>query len=164
MGIQGGQGSGKSLFEGVYVIAKFYYSKAPDGTSKLISRSLGKFGILDRVAVKSREVDNKDVWLSRIAGEIYPGKNHGAFLLSPVTKIEDPDTQLLKLIPGFFSVVARGSTALLTPNSDPDKYWILSHGTRKIFSHKYHTMVVPISYAAAEEATLESENQEIGRV
>lgn len=159
MGIQGGQGSSRSPFEGIYVIAKFYYSKAPDGSSKLISRSLGKFGILDRLAVRSKEVGNREVWLSKISGEIYPGKNHGAFLLCPKVKVEDPDTQLFKLIPGFFTVTPHGSSALLTPNSDPDKFWILSHGTRKIFSHKYHTMIVPIAY---REDSYEGENQEDG--
>ena len=148
MGVKGGHSQGESPFQGLYVVAKFYYSKAPDGGAKLISRTLGKFGIIDRASPKAAEVGNQEVWVSKIVSEISPGRNHGAFLLSPISRVEDPDNQLLKLIPGFYSVDMVGKVAVLTPKTDNSSYWVLSQSTRRIF-RKHHAVIVPIDFKEA---------------
>ena len=133
-----------SPFEGLFVVAKFYMSKAPDGSVKSVSRTLGKFGILEngtKDLVKDREV-----WVCQISKEIKPDRNHGAFILQPRQKIEEPDKQLRKLIPGFYEQEVVGRSVILHPNSDKDHFWILSSTTRQIFSKRYHSVVVPILY------------------
>ena len=133
----------QSLFQNVYVVAKFFISKAPNGETHCISRTLGKFSIIDNSFQGT--VNNQDIWLCQITKEIKPNKNSGAFVLLPL-KLVDPKS-VRKIIPGFydFQKIDNG-IALVRPNSDPSAYWMLSKATRQIFSKKYHAVVVPICY------------------
>jgi hypothetical protein len=133
-----------SPFEGLFIVAKFYLSKAPDGSIKSVSRTLGKFGILEN-STKDL-VGDREVWVCQIQKEIKPDRNHGAFILKPFQKVENPDTQLRKLIPGFYEQEIVGKTVILHPNSDAGHFWILSSTTRQIFSKKYNAVIVPICF------------------
>ena len=138
------KGSTKSKYEGLYVVAKFYLSKAPDGKLNCISRTLGKFSILDRA--DEERVENQDVWICKILREIKPNLNSGAFVLRPLEKI-DADKRIRKIIPGFYEVREVGSAALVLPNTDPADCWMLTKTTREIFSKKYYAVIVPIAYS-----------------
>ena len=132
----------KSSFLGVYVVAKFFLSKAPDGKLNCISRSLGKFSVIDRRY--DNIVDNQEFWISKIVKEIKPGENNGAFILRPVEKIQT--NRVRKIIPGFYDLHSTGGAALVVPNTDPADYWVLSTSTRRIYAKKYYAVVVPIAY------------------
>lgn len=132
----------RSIFEGVFVVAKFYLSKSPTGKMHCISRTLGKFSILDRSF--EGEVNDQDIWVCKIVKEINPGKNQGTFVLLPMELIHMD--QVKKIIPGFYDARPLGRAISIVPNSDPHDYWMLSSGTRKIFSKKYYAVVVPIAY------------------
>lgn len=132
----------RSIFEGVYVVAKFYLSKAPNGKVNCISRSLGKFSILDRNF--NGEVSNQDIWVCRIVREINPGRSQGTFILFPLEHIHID--QVKKIIPGFYDARPIGRAISIVPNTDPGDFWMLSSGTRKIFSKRYYAVVVPIAY------------------
>lgn len=134
----------KSAFEGVYVVAKFFLSKAPDGSVNCISRTLGKFSIIDKAF--QGKVENKEVWVCRIIREIKPGQNQGAFILLPVEKVVDPQAQIRKLIPGFYDSETVEGAALITPNTEPSEFWMLSKATRQIFSKKYYAVIIPIAF------------------
>ena len=134
----------KSPFEGIYVVAKFFPSKSPQGKLTFISRTLGKFSVVDRDFTGT--VVNQDIWVCQIIKEINPEKNTGAFILMPVKKIENIGNKIRKIIPGFYDVEKIGKAALVTPNTDPADYWILSKSTRQIFSKKFYAVVVPIQY------------------
>lgn len=137
-------------FEGVMVVAKWFYSKAPDGTMQCISRTLGKFSVLERGEDGSPSaVENYSIWLCRIVKEIRPGQNNGAFILKPVHRI-DPN-QIRKIIPGFYDLSVRDKVAIIRPNSDPGDYWMLSKATRQIFSKKYNAVIVPIGHKHENE-------------
>lgn len=142
-------GRNKSLFEGVYVVAKFFLSKAPDGKLNCISRTLGKFSIIH----KDYEgiVENQEIWVCKILKEIKPNENNGAFVLKPVEKIKD--TRLRKIIPGFYEVHPAGKAALIVPNTDPADCWMLSAATRKIYAKKYHAVVVAVAYSEELRST-----------
>jgi hypothetical protein len=131
-----------SVFEGIHVVAKFYLSKDPEGEYSCISRTLGKFSIIHYDYKEM--VGNKELWVCRIMGEIKPQKNYGALILKPVEKIED--TSIRKIIPGFYNVQKIGRAALVTPNTDPDKFWMISSNTRQLFSKRYYATIVPIAY------------------
>ena len=151
----------QSRYECLYVVAKFYLSKAPDGKLNCISRTLGKFSILDRADEES--VDNQDVWICKILREIKPNKNSGAFVLRPLEKI-DPNKRIRKIIPGFFDVQDVGGAALVVPNTDPADCWMLSKGTREIFAKKYYAVIVPIAYSeeiAAKAKAARMETREV---
>ena len=138
----------RSVFEGVYVVAKFFLSKAPDGKLNCISRSLGKFSIIDRKY--SGIVENQDFWVCKIIKEIKPAQNNGAFVLKPIEKILP--NRIRKIIPGFYDFHTANNAALVKPNTDPADYWMLSSVTRKIFNKKYYAVVVPIAYSEALRA------------
>ena len=133
-----------SRYKGLYVVAKFYLSKAPDGKLNCISRTLGKFSILD--TVDEEKVGNHDVWICKILREIKPNENEGAFVLRPLEKI-DADKRIRKLIPGFFKIKKVAGAALIIPNTDPADCWILSKRTREVFSKKHYALIVPIAYS-----------------
>ena len=131
-----------SYFDGVYVVAKFFMSKAPDGTFNCISRSLGKFSIIDRSF--AGKVSCQDVWICKIMREIKPGQNSGAFVLRPIEKIEIEKVR--KIIPGFYEIQVVGRAVCIIPNTDPADCWMLSKATRQIFAKKHYAVIVPIAY------------------
>ena len=151
--------STKSRYEGIYVVAKFFLSKAPDGKLNCISRTLGKFSILN--TIDEDRVDDQDVWVCKILRELKPSEKGGAFVLQPLEKI-DADKRIRKIIPGFYDVREDHGAVLLLPNTDPADYWILSKGTREIFSKKYHTVIVPITYSEELAAKAKQATSELG--
>jgi hypothetical protein len=132
----------ESQFIGVHVVAKFFLSKAPDGTYNCISRSLGKFSVVDKA--HSSVVQCQDVWVCKIVKEIRPGQNSGAFVLLPVEKIEIE--RVRKIIPGFYNTQNHGKAICVVPNTDPSDCWMLSKATRSIFAKKHYAVIVPIMY------------------
>jgi len=132
----------RSIFEGVCVVAKFYLSKAPNGKMHCISRTLGKFSILDRNF--NGTVNDQDIWVCRIVKEINPGRNQGTFILHPIEPVDIEDVK--KIIPGFYDARPLGKAISIIPNTDPSDFWMLASGTRKIFSKRYYAVVVPIAY------------------
>jgi len=136
-----------SIFEGVYTLAKFYLSRSPEGKMNCISRTLGKFSIVDRDF--DGTIDDQDIWVCKIVKEIQPRKNIGAFVLRPI-ELVDPD-KVKKIIPGFYDAQPMGKVISIIPNTDPHDFWMLSKNTRKIFSKKYYAVVVPIAYKNKED-------------
>jgi hypothetical protein len=137
----------RSIFEGVFVVAKFYLSKAPNGKMHCISRTLGKFSILDRNF--DGMVQDQDIWVCKITKEINPGRNQGTFVLFPIELINIENVR--KIIPGFYDARPIGRAISIIPNTDPNEFWMLSSGTRKIFSKRYYAVVVPIAYTGIKK-------------
>jgi len=145
----------RSVFEGVFVVAKFYLSKAPDGKMKCISRTLGKFAIIDRNFPGT--VVDQEIWVCKIIKEINPSKNKGTFILHPIEQVNIDNVK--KIIPGFYDIRPLGRAVSIIPNTDPSDFWMLSSATRKIFSKKYYAVVVPIAYSP-KKIKLEGEKPE----
>lgn len=126
--------------KGMKVVLKFFLSKGPNNVTKLISRTLGKLSLIEEKYVD--QVQDQEIWVCEIEKEIGPSKNHGAFLVRPIKKV-DPD-KIKKLIPGFYSIIAHGKTVFLYPKDSPKEPWLVSINTRKIFNSKYTSIIVPI--------------------
>lgn len=137
----------RSVFEGVYTLAKFYLSRSPDGKMNCISRTLGKFSIIDREFEGT--INDQDLWVCKIVKEIHPRQNIGAFVLSPIERVEAD--KIKKIIPGFYDVQVMERAVNIVPNTDPHDFWMLSKSTRKIFSKKYYAVIVPLAYKEKEE-------------
>lgn len=140
------------------MVAKFYLSRHPAGYYRCISRTLGKFGIVDKDF--QGKVEHWDVWVCRITREIRPGKPSAAFVLMPVKKVEKPSEQLRKLIPGFYDVQNRDGAALILPTTEPGAYWILSRATRSLFD-KYYAVVVPVEYREEAQNAIETPTESV---
>ena len=149
----------KCLFENIYVVAKFFMSKAPNGQIYCVSRTLGKFSLIDNKF--TGKVEDQDVWVCKITKELKPGQNSGAFILMPIKRIEDPNTQVRKIIPGFYDFQKVGKAALVRPNTDPKDYWVLSKITRQLFK-KYYAVIVPIAFQEKVEVLNEDDIQKHG--
>jgi hypothetical protein len=132
----------KSLFQGVYIVAKFFTSKSPDGSHQNISRTLGKLGLIDKPF--RAMVENRDIWVCQILEETRPGTCGGAFILKPVKKIDH--ALVRKAIPGFFNIQIIDRYAVLTPNSDPQESWMLEMTTRRCMFKEYYATIVPIAF------------------
>ena len=139
--------SSRSIFEGVYTLAKFYLSRSPSGKMNCISRTLGKFSIIDKEF--EGVINDQDIWVCKVIKEIHPGKNIGAFVLRPI-ELVDID-RIKKIIPGFYDVQVMENAINIIPNIDPHDFWMLSKTTRKIFSKKYYAVIVPLAYREKEE-------------
>lgn len=137
----------RSIFEGVYTLAKFYLSRSPQGRMSCVSRSLGKFSIIDNNFTGT--VNDQDIWVCRVVKEIHPRQNIGAFVLWPVELVDKDNIK--KIIPGFYDAQPMGRAISIIPNTDPHDYWMLSKMTRKIFSKKFYAVVVPIAYKEKEK-------------
>lgn len=131
---------------GLHILAKFFLSKSPDGQTNCISRTLGKFGIVDKSC--SIEVNHQDIWVCEITKEIKSGQNNGAFVLWPKQKI-DP-SRIRKLIPGFYETKTEGKAVLIYPTTDASDYWMISKKTRQLFSKKFYAVVVPVEYGGTD--------------
>lgn len=137
----------RSIFEGVCTLAKFYLSRSPSGKMNCISRTLGKFSIVDKEF--EGVINDQDIWVCKVIKEIHPGKNIGAFVLRPI-ELVDID-RIKKIIPGFYDVQVMEQAVNIIPNTDPHDFWMLSKTTRKIFSKKYYAVIVPLAYREKEE-------------
>lgn len=141
---------------GLQVVAKFFMSKDPKDPKdqyKCISRTLGKLSIADSKSEMS--VEDQEIWLCRILHETCSGKNYGVFILDPIEKVEPNSVK--KLIPGFYyEPTAVGKTLIVKPKEE-NSYWMLSKETRKAYSERYHTIVVPHTF---KEVVNESESKE----
>lgn len=145
----------KSSFSGVNVVAKFFLSKDPSSSYRCISRTLGKLAIPE--SANEQLVQDQDIWLCKIVQETKPGKNFGVFILEPLEKI-DPNN-VKKLIPGFYyEPTAIGKSLIIKPKEESQSYyWMLSKDTRRAYSDRYHTLIVP---CGVEPESNESESQE----
>jgi len=135
----------KSLFQGTYVVAKFFTSKSPDGSNQTISRTLGKLSLID--TPYRQMVEHRDIWVCQILEETRAGTCRGAFILKPVKKVDH--TLVRKAIPGFFNIQVVDRYAVLTPNSDPQESWMLEMTTRRCMFKDYYATIVPIAFQEA---------------
>lgn len=126
--------------KGTKVVLKFFLSKGPNNVTKLISRTLGKLSLIEEKY--AGQVGDQEIWICEIEKEIGPNKNHGAFLVRPISKVA-PE-RIKKLIPGFYNALPNGKTVYLFPKDRPNEPWLVSIDTRKIFNTKYTSIIVPI--------------------
>lgn len=132
---------------GIKVLAKFFLSKDPKNEYRCISRTLGKLAIVD--SARNSEVKDQEIWLCTIVHETKAGKNFGVFILEPIMKIE-PD-KVKKLIPGFYYEPTAIDKTLIIKPKDDEAFWMLSKETRKAYSERYHTLIVPQRYESQSQ-------------
>jgi hypothetical protein len=145
------QASGRN-FDGMFVVAKFFLSRSPEGEMGFITRTLGKLGLLDNQFKGT--IQDQEFWLCEIKKEIMPRTSKGAFILTPTKRIDAQ--KIKKIIPGFYDYEKVDGVALVKPNLEPEEYWILSKITRQLFEKKHRAIIVPIQYDRAQNASLEN--------
>jgi hypothetical protein len=128
-------------------LVKFITNPKQKRGNSIITRSLGKIGVIDSTVwenILNRPRDN-EFWYVEILKEVGAGTRQGCFVLKPLKKIStttnlgylSPDIH--RLIPGTFEIVKRGNSLLIYPhrvNGIDGPNWILDSETRAFLKKK----------------------------
>lgn len=122
---------------GVLTLAKFHHNQDLDSNNRIITRTLGKFGIISRLY--EGELPKEDeFWLVRIVKNNKPEEHQGCFIVDPLKKIEYA-TQVGKLVKGMYEEVASENKQLvfIKPlERFENSVWQLTLEDRKIYNGK----------------------------
>ena len=117
-------------------LVKFIWNYRQDSSNKLISRTLGKLGVLARDC--EQKPKHNEWWYCTIQKEVGHGTDKGVFVLNPVEYLAETDgrQELLYLYPGSFNIVRKGSALLMFP--DKQGYpWICPTSMKRHLINKY---------------------------
>jgi len=129
-------------------IAKYLFNRVESRQNKLITRTLGKVGVIDPVIYAHLETrpNHDEFWFSEVLSELGKGTNKGVFILRPIKKVPTTfnnglaEPAIVRLIPGTFSVEQREGTVYLYPataNGLLGPNWILDMDVRQYLSKKF---------------------------
>lgn len=129
-------------------LVKFHENKRPDAakTNKVITKTLGKTGVLDweKVEEHGRVPKDEEFWFVEVVLEKGAGTPRGLFVLNPLEQIGTLDSgkpDIVRMIPGTYKTEKVGNTVLLHPSQlyegrlGPN--WICSLSVRKTIMEKY---------------------------
>ena len=128
---------------GTIVIVKLFANTlAHERTlNELITRTLGKIGVIDRHYRKGTIPVAGEFWKCEITKDADPGRSSGCFILEPLESIA-PES-LFKLLPGMYSERVESGTLIVTPY-DPDNNTILPLELKR--GHKrFNATIVPLA-------------------
>jgi len=139
----------KNIAIGIYTIAEFHLNKDQDSQNKVISRSLGKFGLIDN-SYEGEYPKQEEFWLVKIKNNIRPELAQGCFILDPILKV-DFTTEVGKLVSGMYKTEEFGpALVIITPNEEyKGKFWQIPLEERKKFKNK--AVVVKQFYEESNE-------------
>ena len=127
--------------QGIKTIVKFFQSEGtPNHPSTLMTRTLGKFGYVDKdyKNAENYPVDG-EFWVVQIVREAKSNTNTGCFILEPIRKINIEET--IKLVPGLYTEEAIGNVLLIKPKNKGN--WIFPlNEIKKEKLKKYYAMIV----------------------
>jgi hypothetical protein len=121
---------------GMLTVAKFHNNADTDSFNKVISRTLGKFGLIDK-DYAGEYPKPEEFWVVKIKKNIKPDKTEGCFILEPLKKL-DFTNDVGKLAWGMYSIEEIGkAVTIIRPNQEyQNKYWQLPLEERKHFKNK----------------------------
>lgn len=119
------------------VIAKFIKNDNLESENYLISKTLGKLGVIQRTAVASMKVKPRanEFWYCEVVKETKAGTDHGCFVLKPVARVEHttrdgyPALDIVYLVPGTYDTEVQNNVILLRPRRGSCN-WICSNSMR----------------------------------
>ena len=121
---------------GIYTIAKFHRNADSESPNKVVTRTLGKFGFIDR-NYEGELPKYEEFWLVRVKSNIRPDETQGCLILEPIRKI-DYKKEVGKLVWGMYHTEDVGKAiTLIVPNKEyEDKLWQLPLEERKKYRKK----------------------------
>jgi hypothetical protein len=109
----------QSIAAGKMCIVKFHENKDTDNRNQIITRSLGKFGVIATAWYENKRDDEVphagEFWKVRILKEIGVGQRNGCFVLTPMNQVHVEDLE--KLIPGMYEESFYNGIVIVTPSS-----------------------------------------------
>ncbi len=127
-------------------LAKFITNDNPQSTNVLITRTLGKFGVLHRDSVASlvQKPQANEWWYCNVVRETAATTAHGCWVLAPVKKIGIVErdgfreNDITYLLPNMYKREQRGNVLLLHP-SRQGPHWICSNKLRQHLMQRHRT-------------------------
>ena len=127
-------------------LAKFIANDNPQSTNMLITRTLGKFGVLhrDSVAKLVQKPQANEWWYCNVVRETSASTERGCWVLAPIRKIGIVErdgfreNNITYLLPNMFRKERKGNVLLLHPTS-AGPHWICSNKMRQHLMRRHRT-------------------------
>jgi len=117
----------------IYTIIKFHENNDVNRINKIISRTFGKFAVIDKNwnPTNPKSVPHsEEFWIVKIKMEIRAGQKEGCFVVEPIERIDLEDIN--PLIPGMYTEKDVENIRFLIPNEQyRNKYLIASTDLKK---------------------------------
>jgi hypothetical protein len=119
-------------------LVKFIQNFSPESRNRLVTRTLGKLGVVDREFLQKEPAVKPqagDFWYCNVTAET-TGSGRGVFLLWPVEKVPQIEDEyqrtvdVLHLIPGLYTARRQRNAMLLYPKQ-LGPHWIVSSEMRR---------------------------------
>lgn len=121
---------------GLLTLAKFHRNADSESPNKIVTRTLGKFGFIDR-NYEGELPNSEEFWIVKIKYNIKPDDTQGCLILEPIRKV-DYKKEVGKLVWGMYKTEDVGKAiTLVIPNEEyENKLWQLPLEERKKFKKK----------------------------
>jgi hypothetical protein len=136
----------KQLSKIMKTLVKFIQNFTPDSRNRLVTRTLGKLGVVDRDFLEQNppvKPQAGEFWYCNVTAETI-GSGRGVFLLWPLEKLPliEQDgyrtVDVLHLIPGLYTSQQRRNAMLLYPKR-LGPHWIASSELRRHIIQRHRT-------------------------
>jgi len=126
-------------------LAKFIRNDNPRSTNLLITRTLGKFGVLHRASVAKmpQRPQANEWWYCEVVRETGAGTERGCWVLRPTRQIgmrvaSDGfrENNITYLLPNMYTSTQKGNALLLHPKREGPN-WICPNGMRQHLMRRY---------------------------
>lgn len=145
-------------------LAKFIANDNPRSTNMLITRTLGKLGVLHRDSITrlAQKPQANEWWYCNVVQETGASTQQGCWVLAPTQKIGMVErdgfreNDITYLLPNMFRQNRRGNVLLLHPTR-PGPHWICSNKLRQYLMQRhrvagaYQVNTVMVSFDGATE-------------
>lgn len=121
---------------GVITLAKYHHNKDSESINKIVTRTLGKFGIIHK-DYKGEMPKEDEFWLTKIVDNIRPTEHQGCFIIEPLKKVDY--SEVGKLLQGMYEEVVSENNCLIfikPKDSFKNSVWQLTLEDRKRYKNK----------------------------
>jgi hypothetical protein len=119
-------------------LCKFVHNEDKNSSNVLITKTFGKFGVIQREAIASlaRKPRHNEWWYCEIVRETGAGTERGLWVLKPIKRVElierdgYRDNNITHLFPGLYTTKRIGNAVLVYPKMR-GPHWICPNAMRR---------------------------------
>ena len=139
-----------SIAVGKVVIIKFHENQDRNNRNTILTRTLGKFGVISTAWYNGKRDDEvpraSEFWKVKIIKEVQVGQRNGCFILEPLEKLPNGAEDVDKLLPGFYTQEYYNSILIIRPKAGLQSHrnkpnWMLPLAIKKELAGVYATIV-----------------------
>jgi hypothetical protein len=122
---------------GCIVVVKFFLNNDKISRNEIITRSLGKIGVVNSLHDGSSP-QNAEFWKCEVLRETHVGCNKGCFVLAPLERLEEET--ITRLLPGLYTETMHSGILIIKPKK-LGHHWILPLIHRQCIKDVYAVIV-----------------------